>query len=158
MQCDLIFRFLKYVLPEDTIIVGLKVCTLKCIHIFRKDYMSQTSKCSPWGAEVHPYPALRNKMTEFMHRREASTIPYTNKTYQSKLLKTPRKRNLIQLTSKPNRNKLVRPRKVNVQKIPFIEKRKFPTSTISNTGNQLDWKSKLGKTFTQEALNAPLST
>ena len=47
MQCDLVYRFLKYALPEDAIDVDLKVCTLKGIHTFKKDYKSQSSNCSP---------------------------------------------------------------------------------------------------------------
>ena len=91
MQCDLVLRFLRCALPEDTINVDIKVCTLKVIHTFKKNYKSQTSKCSPWGAEVQSYPALRKRMKEFMHRRQATTNPYANKSYQPKLQKTPRK-------------------------------------------------------------------
>ena len=38
MQCDFIYGFLKCALPADTMDVDLKVCTLKVIHTFRKDY------------------------------------------------------------------------------------------------------------------------
>ena len=61
MQYNLILRFLKCALPEDTIDVDLKFHTLKGIHIFKKDYKSHTSRCSPWEAGVKPYPALRKK-------------------------------------------------------------------------------------------------
>ena len=75
MKCDLEHGFLKCALPEDTINVDLTVCTLKGIHTFKKDYKSQTSKCSLWGAEVNPCPTLRNKMVEFMCRRKITTTP-----------------------------------------------------------------------------------
>ena len=84
MQCDLMYGFLKYVLPDDMINVDLKNCMLKGIHIFKKDYKSHTSKCSQWGAEVQPYPTLRKKMVEFMDRREKTTTDYANKTYHPK--------------------------------------------------------------------------
>ena len=38
VQCYLVYRFLKYSLPEDTIDVHLKVHTLKGIHTFKKDW------------------------------------------------------------------------------------------------------------------------
>ena len=75
IQCDLIFRFLKCALPEDTINVDLKGHTLKRTHTFKKVYKSQTSRCSPWGGEVKPYSTLRRKMKEFMHWRQATTAP-----------------------------------------------------------------------------------
>ena len=71
-QCNLIFEFLKSDLPEDMINMDLKLCTLKGI---QKDYKSHTSMCSPWGAEVQPYPTLRKKMMEFMCRRQETTTP-----------------------------------------------------------------------------------
>ena len=55
-QCDIIFGFLKCALPDNAIDVDLKVCTLKGIHTFQKDYKLQTMKCSPWGNEVQSYP------------------------------------------------------------------------------------------------------
>ena len=81
MQCDLVFGFSKCTLLEDMIDVDLKVCMLKGIHTFKKDNKSQTSRC-PWGAEVQPFFTLRKKIIEFMHKRQTTTIPYTNKTYQ----------------------------------------------------------------------------
>ena len=35
MQCNLVYRFLKYALPQDTIDVDLKGCTLK---VLKNDY------------------------------------------------------------------------------------------------------------------------
>ena len=58
MQCNLVYGFLKCTLSDDMIDVGLKVCMLKGNHAFKKNYQSQTSRCSLWGAEVKPYPTL----------------------------------------------------------------------------------------------------
>ena len=44
--------------------------------MFKKDYKSQTSGCSPWGVKVQPYPNLWKKMGEFMRRRKAIATPY----------------------------------------------------------------------------------
>ena len=83
----------------------------------------------------------KKKMIEFMHRRQVTITPYANKTYHPKPKKIPGKRNLAQLTSKPNRSKVAKPRKVNVQK--------FPTSTLS----QLNQKSTFGGSLIQEAID-----
>ena len=75
MQCDLIYRFLKCALPVVTIDVDLMVHNLKEIHMFKKDYRFQTSKCNPWGADVHPYPSLKKKMVEFMWLKASNNYP-----------------------------------------------------------------------------------
>ena len=41
MQCDLVYGILNCALPEDTVDVDLKVCTLKGNHMLRNDYKSQ---------------------------------------------------------------------------------------------------------------------
>ena len=56
IQCDLVYGFLKCALPEDTIDVDLKVHTLKEIHTFKKDYKSQTSKCSHGEQQYNSTP------------------------------------------------------------------------------------------------------
>ena len=76
--CDLLYRYLKCGLPDDTIDMDLKVCTLKGIHTFKKDYKSQTFRCSPWRVEVQPYPNLQRKIGEFIKRRQAITTPYAS--------------------------------------------------------------------------------
>ena len=105
MQCDLVFRFLKCVLPEDTIDVDLKVCTLKGIHTFRKDYKSQMTKCSPWRTKVQPYTSLKKKMVEFMQHQQTITAPFANRPYQAKPKITVKKLNFVPHT-RPNRSKL----------------------------------------------------
>ena len=79
-----------------------------------------------------------------MHKRQITTTPYANKTYHPEPTKTPMKRNLAQL-AKPDRSKLAKGRKINVQK--------FPASNVS----QLKWKSTSGRNLTQEALDAACS-
>ena len=143
MQYNLVYRFLKCALPKDMIDVDLKVCTLKGIHMFKKDYKSQTSKCSPWRAQVKPYPSIKKKMVEFRCQRQAITL-YTNMHYHPRPKKTSKKRNLVSLT-KPDRSKLSKRRMINVYKCP--------AST-----NQLNWKSTTSKSLIQEATDAACST
>ena len=68
------------------------------------------------------------------------------KPYHPKSKNTSRKRNLVQLTSKPDRSKLVKPRKVNMQK--------FPASTIS----QINWKSMSCRSHAQQSIDVACST
>ena len=144
MLCDLVYRFLKCALPEDTRDMHLKVCTLNGIHKFKKDSKSQTPKCSPWRPEAQPYPSLKKKIVEFIHQRQALTTPYASRPNHPKSKKTPKKRNSVPLT-KPDKSKLSKPRKINVQK--------YLTST-----SQLNWKPATSKSLTKEAIDAAWST
>ena len=39
----------------------ITVRMMKGVHIFKKDCNSQTSLCSPWGLQFHPFPSLVKK-------------------------------------------------------------------------------------------------
>ena len=80
-NCDLIFGILSCNLPEDTIDVDLKVCTLQGIHTYKKDRNAQVIKCSPWGSEVRPCPSLQKKMAEFLRCRQFIATPYANRSF-----------------------------------------------------------------------------
>ena len=117
-SCDLIFSILSCHLPEDTIDVDLKVCTLQGIHTYKKDRTTQVIKYSPWGMKVKPFLSLQKKMVEFLRQRQIITNPYANRSYHPRPKATAtRKCNLVTLT-RPNREKLSQPRKVNVGPLP----------------------------------------
>ena len=104
MQCDLVYRFLKCALPEDTTDMDLKVHTLKGIHTFKKDYKSQTSKCRLWGVEVQPYPSLKKKVVKFLCQRQAITTPYANRPTIPDLRKLQRRETCYHLPSQIEEN------------------------------------------------------
>ena len=79
IQCDLLYGVLQGGLPEDTIDEDLNVCTPKVIHMFEKDYKSQSSQCSPWEVEVQPFSSFKKKMREFRRRKENTKIPSISK-------------------------------------------------------------------------------
>ena len=85
MQCDLVHGFLKCSLPEDTVDVDLKFCTLKRYSYVQKDHKSQTTKYSLWGTQVQPCPSLKKKMVKFMWHWQTITTPFANRPYQPKL-------------------------------------------------------------------------
>ena len=66
IQCDLAYGVMKCGLPEDTVDVDLKVCTLKGIHTFKRHYKSQKFRVQSMGSQRKPYPGLCRKMVEFM--------------------------------------------------------------------------------------------
>ena len=116
-QCDLIFGILKCALPEDTIDVDLKVCTLWGIHTYRKDSSTQIIKCSTFGTEVLPFLSFKKKVVEFMKHRQIIATPFTNRSFQPRPKVAEKRCNLVLLT-RLNGAKLFQPRKINVGPLP----------------------------------------
>ena len=83
---------------------------------------------------------IPEKEDDRVHAPKASNNYPLHQQALPKPKKTPEKRNLVSLT-KPDRSKLSKPRKINVQK--------FPTST-----SQLNWNAINGKNLTQEGIDA----
>ena len=75
-QCNFLYGFFQCNLPEDTIDVEIMVRTMKGIHTFKKDSNNQTSSCSPWGLQVHPFPSLMKKMEIYLEERSNITDPF----------------------------------------------------------------------------------
>ena len=130
-QCDLIFGLLKCALPEDTIDVDLKICTLKGIHTFWKDYKSHITKCSPWGTEVQHYPSLKKKMVEFMRYRWTIAMPFAHRSFQPRPKVVAKKCKLVPIT-RPNRATLSQARKINVKTLPEVTQQNW-ASTIGRS-------------------------
>ena len=65
-QCHILYRFFQCQLPEDTIDIEIMVRTMKGIYTFKKDHSNQTSSCSPWGWQFHPFPFLVKKMKVYL--------------------------------------------------------------------------------------------
>ena len=129
MQGDLIFGILKCNLPEDTIDGDLKVCTLRGIHTFIKDRITQIIKCSPWGTNVQPCPSLKRKMMQFMRCRRTITTLFANRYFHPKP-KVVAKCNLVSST-RLNRAKLSQLSKINVGSL--------------SDATQWNWAATLGK-------------
>ena len=90
-------------------------------------------------------PPLPKEEDGRVHVLKASNNhPKCQQSLPSQPKKTPKKRNLVSLT-KPDRSKLSKPRKINVQK-------------LSTSTSQLNWKSTSGKSLTQESIDVADST
>ena len=55
---------LKFILPDDTVTVDMKVMTLTRIHIFRQDEHSSEKSFIPWSKENRPHPAFLKSVRE----------------------------------------------------------------------------------------------
>ena len=94
-------------------------------NMYKKDRSTQVIKCSPWGTEVKPFLSLQKKMAEYLRCRQIITTPFANRSYQPRPKATAIRRcNLVTLT-RPNREKLFQPRKVNVGPLPKATQRNW---------------------------------
>ena len=74
---------------------------MKGIDTFKKDHGNQTSSCSPWGLQVHPFPSLVKKMEIYWEeRRNIADSFHLAHTYPNRPIispftkpQTPRKKN-----------------------------------------------------------------
>ena len=71
--CDFVFGFLQCNLPEDTIDIDLKVCTIRGIYIYKEDCNTCTNKFRSWEIHVTLLKPLKEKMAKFMRQKEAAT-------------------------------------------------------------------------------------
>ena len=93
--------------------------------IYKKDQSTQVIKCNPWGMEVKPFPSLQKKMAEFLRCRQIIATPFANRSHQPRPKATATRRcNLVVLT-RPNREKLSQPRKVNVEPLSKATQRNW---------------------------------
>ena len=104
---------------------GYKCPYLQGIHTFKKDRSTQVIRCSTWGTQVKPFPSLQRKMREYLRWRQTIATPFANRSYQARPKATPvRRHNLVTLTT-PNKDKLSKPRKINVGYHPRFKQRNW---------------------------------
>ena len=75
-SCSFLYTVLSCQLLKDIIDIELMVRTLKGIHTYRRDCNIQTSSCSPWSSQVHPFPSLIKKMEAYMEERRNIENPF----------------------------------------------------------------------------------
>ena len=86
---------------------------------------TQVIKCSPWGSEVTPFPSLQKKMAEFLRHGQIIATPYANKAFQPRPKATATRKHKLETLTRPNREKLSQPRKVNVGPYPPATQRNW---------------------------------
>ena len=88
---------------------------MKGIHTFKKDHINQTSSCSPWGLQVHPFPSLVKKMEAYLEERRNITDPFPlTCNYPDRPIRSPCMRSQTPKRKK-TKNLKKRSRKVNHQ-------------------------------------------
>ena len=55
---------LRFILPDDTVIVDMEVMTLKGVHIFKQDKYSSEKSFIPLSEENTPLPAFMKRVRE----------------------------------------------------------------------------------------------
>ena len=117
MACDLapqgnfLYGFFQCQLPEDTIDAEITMRMIKGIHTCKKECSNQTSSCSPWGLQVHPFPFLVKKMEAYLEERSNITDPFDlTHTYSDRTITSP-----FTSKKKKTKNPKKRNRKVNLQ-------------------------------------------
>ena len=65
-ECNFVHRYFRYLLPEETIDVEVKIKTMKDIHMFRRDHTTQIISCTPWSLRLNPYPSLVRRMHTYL--------------------------------------------------------------------------------------------
>ena len=106
-QCNFLYGFFEFQLPEDTIDAEITVRIWKGIHTFRKDNATQSSMCSQWCSQIRPFPSLLRKMKAYMEQKRStanlfsptrgypnrsSASPFSKKTTTTKRSRTESKR------------------------------------------------------------------
>ena len=92
-ECNFVHGYFRYLLPEETIHVAVKVKTVKGIHTFRRNHITQIISCKPWSPRLCPYPSLVRRMPTYLELKgqDARELhPSTNQAVRPTLLwKTP---------------------------------------------------------------------
>ena len=66
--------FLRFILPEDTVTVGMEVMTLKGIHIFRQDKNSIEKTFIPWCEDNTPPSSFLKRLRETQSKPSAEFL------------------------------------------------------------------------------------
>ena len=61
-ECSFMRGYFRYLLPEETVDIEVKVKMMRGIHMFRRDHTTQVMSCKPWSSRFCPYPSLIMKM------------------------------------------------------------------------------------------------
>ena len=121
-NCNFLFGFFSFNLPEDKIDVGLTVNALHGIHTFKRYINTKMTKCSPWVTEIKPFPSLQKKMTEYCRQRQANTNPSTNRSNQFRPKATSVRRCKLVTTTRPHKDTFLSPESSIWDTIPNLFK------------------------------------
>ena len=64
-KCNFLHAFFRCKLPIEVVDVEVKIMSMQGTHIFRRDWMIQVIKCTPWNTRLCPNPTIIKKMKTF---------------------------------------------------------------------------------------------
>ena len=68
--CSFLHGYLRCLLPEETTDVEVKFKTMKGIHTFRRDCITQIMSCKPQSSRLCPYPSLVRKKQTYLELKD----------------------------------------------------------------------------------------
>ena len=66
LECNFLHRFFRCKLPVEVVDMEVKITSMQRTHIFKRDRMTQLTKCIPWTTKIHPQPTIIKKMKTFL--------------------------------------------------------------------------------------------
>ena len=61
-ECNFLLGFFRCKLPVEVVDVEVTITSMQGMHIFRRDWMTQLIKCTPWSTRLHPHPTIIKKI------------------------------------------------------------------------------------------------
>ena len=65
-ECNFLHSFFRCKLLVEVEAVEVKITSMQGTHIFRRDWITQLIKCTPWSTRLHPHPTIIKKMKTFL--------------------------------------------------------------------------------------------
>ena len=65
-ECNFLHRFFKWKLPVEVVDMEVKVMSMQGTHLYKRDWITQVTKCVPWTNNIHPHPTIIKKMKTFL--------------------------------------------------------------------------------------------
>ena len=89
-ECNFLHGFFRCKLPVEVVDMEVKVTSMQGMHIFKRDRMTQLSRCVPWTTKLHPHSNIIKKMKTFLEveNKMGPIIPVPTSQFRPPLLET----------------------------------------------------------------------
>ena len=79
LQCTFVHGYFRYLLPEETVDIEVKVRTMKGIHTFKRDHTTQIISYKPWSPRLCPNPSLVRRIQTYLELKgQDSNQPHSS--------------------------------------------------------------------------------
>ena len=65
-ECNFLHGFFKCKLPIEVVDMEVKVMSMQGIHLYKRDWTMQVTKCVLWTNNIRPHPYIIKKMKTFL--------------------------------------------------------------------------------------------